>query len=202
MGEQLVRSAEGGVLDFSQGNQTLSISSDTPIKALEIKYRGSLTAQMTGYQMAQAPEQEFTHMLIYSLNPSQAQQNLSLIGLSSDFELLEIQAAFGDGQILTSYSVRTEQPKQFRVYPNFPNPFNPQTTIPYDLAQTGQTRIQVFDIQGREIRMLVDAPQSAGHYMVEWNGLTSDGLSVGTGVYFCRIMSGEQQAILKVMMLK
>jgi photosystem II stability/assembly factor-like uncharacterized protein len=73
-------------------------------------------------------------------------------------------------------------PKNFSLFQNFPNPFNPRTVIPYSLKSAGYVRIIAYDILGREVQRLVDQKQSAGEYEVDFMGKFT-----ATGVYFYRM---------------
>jgi hypothetical protein len=70
---------------------------------------------------------------------------------------------------------------------NRPNPFNPETTIPYRLATAGRVEIRVFDVSGRVVRSLVSSMKPAGVYDVRWNGQTDGGGRAASGIYFYRI---------------
>ncbi len=72
-----------------------------------------------------------------------------------------------------------------------PNPFNPATTIAFELAAPGQVSITVYDVSGRMIRSLVDGHLPAGMHEVTWNGRDRSGATVASGVYFYRLMAGE-----------
>jgi hypothetical protein len=79
---------------------------------------------------------------------------------------------------------------------NRPNPFNPETTIPYSLAISGRVQILVFDVAGRRVRTLVDRMLPAGNHVVRWDGKRDGGSRVASGVYFYRITypNGEMSA--------
>lgn len=70
---------------------------------------------------------------------------------------------------------------------NRPNPFNPETTIPYSLATKGRVVIRIYDISGRLVRTLADGPAEAGLHSAHWNGKTNEGSSTASGVYFYKI---------------
>lgn len=89
-------------------------------------------------------------------------------------------------------------PQEFRLMPNYPNPFNPSTTISYAIPRSGYVRLAVYDIMGREIEALVNGTQPAGHYRTSFNaeGLTS-------GVYFYQLsVDGNIVGTQKMLMLK
>ena len=78
----------------------------------------------------------------------------------------------------------------FALGQNYPNPFNPSTIIPYQLSAAGHVRLEVFNILGQRLAMLVDAEQSAGTYTAQWDGTDAAGRAVGAGVYIYRLSSG------------
>jgi len=83
-----------------------------------------------------------------------------------------------------------------------PNPFNPLTTIAFDLPQPADVKLAVFDITGRLVRVLVDEERQAGSHDVVWNGLNDRGRRVASGVYFCRLEAGPSADTRRLTMLK
>ena len=95
----------------------------------------------------------------------------------------------------------------FELFQNFPNPFNPSTTIKYSIPQSSQVVVKVFDILGNEITILVDENKPAGRYEVEFSakgGSASGGnaYSLPSGVYFYRIQAGSFIDTKKMILLK
>jgi len=84
---------------------------------------------------------------------------------------------------------------------NRPNPFNPETTIPYSLAVTGRVEIRVFDISGRLVTTLVNRIQMAGPHHISWNGKTDTGGRAASGVYFYRITYPNGEASAKKLII-
>lgn len=78
-------------------------------------------------------------------------------------------------------------PAVLRLYPCRPNPFNPRTTISYDLPEAGSLRLVVFDLAGRLVRTLVDGNLPAGSHEVAWDGRDATGRAVGSGGYLARL---------------
>jgi hypothetical protein len=70
---------------------------------------------------------------------------------------------------------------------NRPNPFNPETTIPYALASPGRVVIRVYDISGRRVATLVDRVEKEGPHAIRWSGSADRGGRVASGVYFYKI---------------
>jgi hypothetical protein len=82
---------------------------------------------------------------------------------------------------------------------NRPNPFNPETAIPYTLAVSGRVTIRIFDIGGRSIRTIVDSQQSAGPHVARWRGETDSGRNAASGIYFYKITYPEGNTASKKM---
>ena len=93
-------------------------------------------------------------------------------------------------------------PITYNLYNAYPNPFNPTTTIRYDLPLGTDVNLVVFDILGREIRTLVNKKQEAGFKSVKWNGRNDMGQTVSAGMYFYRIQAGSFSKVQKMVMLK
>ena len=94
-------------------------------------------------------------------------------------------------------------PSTFALHQNIPNPFNPTTTITYDVAAGGaHVSIAVYDAAGRLVRMLVAEQQSAGSHGVVWDGRNDAGATVSSGVYFYRMTSGKFTQSRRMVLLK
>ena len=82
----------------------------------------------------------------------------------------------------------------FVLGPNYPNPFNPSTLIPYELASSGYVRLAVFNLLGQRVATLVDGVQSAGAHRARWDGTDAIGQAAAAGVYVYRLLvDGAQQ---------
>lgn len=84
----------------------------------------------------------------------------------------------------------------------YPNPFNPATTIAYDLPSDSAVSIVIYDALGQEIRRLVSEQKSAGRYTVQWDALDNLGRGVGSGVYIAKVEAGQFSASQKMLLLK
>ncbi len=89
-----------------------------------------------------------------------------------------------------------------RIVGASPNPFNPATTISFELPEAGHAELEVFSVTGRRIRELVDTRLEAGPHSVIWRGDDRDGASVASGVYFARLCSGGREARARMVFLK
>ena len=93
-------------------------------------------------------------------------------------------------------------PQVYSLHQNFPNPFNPSTTIRYDLPEDAFVRLTVYDIRGREVAVLANGMKAAGYQTVVWNGRDSRGIPASAGIYFLRINTPAFHATKKMMLLK
>lgn len=88
-------------------------------------------------------------------------------------------------------------PAQFELYQNYPNPFNPTTTIRYGLPKDERVRLEVYNVLGQRVRVLVDVNQKAGYHSVVFSGA-----ALASGVYFYRITAGSFASTKKMLLLK
>jgi hypothetical protein len=93
-------------------------------------------------------------------------------------------------------------PEDFQISQNFPNPFNPVTSIAYQLPEKTEVNLQIFNLLGQRVRELVHATQPAGKYQVQWDGKNDRGEIVGSGVYFYQITTQAGQLTRKMLLVK
>jgi hypothetical protein len=84
----------------------------------------------------------------------------------------------------------------------YPNPFNPQTTIKFELAQPQNVQLEIWNARGRKIRTLVNQNLKAGTHQLVWNGDDSHGAGVASGIYYCRLQTEQNTFTKKMMLLK
>ena len=94
-----------------------------------------------------------------------------------------------------------ETPADFMLHSNFPNPFNPTTTISYDLSRAGQVALDVYDMLGQKVASLFEGGQAAGNYSYAWDGRDARGDVVSSGVYFYRLTLDGRTSESRVMTL-
>jgi len=93
-------------------------------------------------------------------------------------------------------------PKEFALSPNFPNPFNPSTTIRYQLPRQSLVRLIVYNSRGQIVRTLVNKEQSANYYSVSWNGRNDKGMKVSSGIYIYYFKAGRFETVRKMILVK
>ena len=91
-----------------------------------------------------------------------------------------------------------------RLIGNFPNPFNPETSIRFEVRGSRFVQIEVFNIRGQRVRTLLDGTREfpAGEHSVIWNGRDDSGMQVSSGIYFYQMRAGEYQSVRKMILLK
>lgn len=93
-------------------------------------------------------------------------------------------------------------PISFTLSGNYPNPFNPTTTINYSIPSDGNVKLAIYNIKGQKVKTLVTGTQSAGSYNVTWDGKDENDRPVSSGMYFYKLRSSGKTAVKKMLMLK
>ena len=112
-----------------------------------------------------------------------------------------VQSAFHEN-ILASYNDTESLFKTFMLYPNYPNPFNPTTTIRYNLLQSSLVNITIYDMMGRKIKTLINQSQDVGQRSIVWKATNDFGHPVSTGIYLYQIHAGDNIQTKKMIFLK
>ncbi|MDZ7288352.1 MAG: DUF362 domain-containing protein [candidate division KSB1 bacterium] len=115
-----------------------------------------------------------------------------------------IELVFIDQKQVAVNERMTEMPDVFKLYANYPNPFNPSTNICYELSEPSWVELTVFNAAGQKIATLVSERQNTGSHTVAWNGTLSDGTPAASGLYLCalraqsngRVQSASAQMLL------
>jgi len=115
-------------------------------------------------------------------------------GNQSDYSnFVEVAVLGVDGEII---------PAVFALYQNYPNPFNPTTQIKYDLPESANVTINIYDVLGRNISTLVNGLQNAGYHSLRWDAKNNIGEAVSAGMYIYTIQAGDYRATKKMVLLK
>ena len=115
-----------------------------------------------------------------------------------------LHGSFNDGQI-TVPATRDPPgttPSSFALHSNYPNPFNPETTIGFDISAPTDMRLEVFDITGQLQRILLAGRMDSGRHHVAWDGRDGGGRRVSSGVYFYRLRAGASNETRRMLLLK
>ena len=121
-------------------------------------------------------------------------------------------AVNGEGWYIDDLRVETENPVangenvaqtvRFDLHENYPNPFNPETTLRFSLPQPGSARLEIFNVKGQKVRTLLAGELAKGEHRVIWNGLDDSGRAAGSGVYLYRLSSAGHVQTRKMMLIK
>lgn len=111
------------------------------------------------------------------------------------------------GEIYLPDLVVYQIPMETELLNNYPNPFNPETWIPYRLAKAASVTLAIYDVQGTIVRRIEVGHQPAAVYVsrdkaISWDGRNNNGERVSSGVYFYRLEAGDYSAIKKMVILK
>ncbi len=107
-----------------------------------------------------------------------------------------------DASAVLSVDGRGLIPEVYALHQNHPNPFNPTTTLRFDLPEAGDVTILVYDLMGRAVARLVERRMEPGYHAVVWSGLDEAGRQVPTGVYIVRMESTKYTKTVKMVLLK
>jgi len=99
-------------------------------------------------------------------------------------------------------SVEVTAPKEYALKQNYPNPFNPETKINFSVKEHGRVRITIMNLNGQEVRTLVDKPYNAGFHLMTWDGRNDQGILLPSGIYFCHLRVNDFNQVIKMQMLK
>ena len=157
---------------------------------------------------SQATEEELQVVFAGSEAVSGPGELLRIAGVGpGDARLTRV--SFNGGQIGARWEEEAASiavPASFVLYPNVPNPFNPETTIRFTLARESQVRLEVFDVVGQRVLVLVEEQLPTGAHQVLWDGRGESGEPVSSGVYFCRLQAGyaegEFTQVRRMLLLK
>ena len=114
-----------------------------------------------------------------------------------NFKLMPDDLATDVGEVINVGTEEEGVPGSFALRQNYPNPFNPATQIEYSLPTTGKVTLEVFDMLGRSVAVLVNSEQAVGTYTVEF-----DASNLASGLYLYRLTAGSQVQVKKMLLLK
>ncbi len=140
----------------------------------------------------------------FALNPGESKTLSAAIFFGSDFQGLQASSlqAYNLNTLLSLPESAEDVPvRSFHLAQNFPNPFNPHTTIRFYLPVASDVTLEIFDLRGRLVTTLFSGQKMAGWHDLSWAGTASDGQTVAGGVYFYRMISGAASDTRKMLLL-
>jgi len=150
---------------------------------------------------------------IYGLTTAEMKNSANYIANGWDFEnIWAIDPDINDGypylrhdtiaEFLLSETDVTIAPVTSQLLGNYPNPFNPETTIQFSIAKSGIVTLDIFNIKGQLVCSLVNGYYSEGTHNVLWNGKDENGMGVSSGIYFYRLYTGDYTDTKKMLLVK
>ena len=139
-----------------------------------------------------------------SFTPSQAGFSSGLLRVISNDpvpDTLDIYLS-GIGEGVSGIEDIATLPKTFEVHQNFPNPFNPTTTINFELPRSSAVKLVVYNLVGQRVRTLVNSQIEAGRHRVIWDGRNDSGFSVASGIYIYRFEAENYSKVMKMILMK
>ncbi len=125
-----------------------------------------------------------------------------------DYQISSGTIYFDDYRIVQKYyNLKTDPespplPAQLKLYPNYPNPFNPVTHIEFDIPVAGMTTLTIYNLQGQAVNELIQGHLNLGHHQVTWNGTNHNGTPVSSGMYFCQLQTEYGQQLITMVFMK
>ena len=181
----------GVAIDLSRNSNTASAS-----HSITVSLPGSRRAPTSLSGIVLDPT------VLKTLDPEVLEAHLDILRAGSDGSLKYLQA------IALLESVLAEmRPEKTVLLANYPNPFNPETWIPYHLANASDVQISIYDISGALVRQLDLGHQRAGYYVnrsraAYWDGCNGFGERIATGIYFYQLQAGSESFLRKMVILK
>lgn len=195
--------------DLSDGYEVTEIDINT------VKLNNIVPANTSRYRIKDSQEGFTGKVLEVMFNRHDAFLTLGAVS-PGDIKIVEVSGQLSDGSLFqggTTITVQTLNaapkllPIEFALHQNYPNPWNPETWIPYQLPKSAQVRLTIYDLQGQLVKSVELGYQKAGLYTTKdkaiyWDGRNSQGETVASGIYFYQIQAGDFQAVRKMIMLK
>lgn len=174
-----------GIKEFRQKGEALKTVFDSDRERVVRQYTTLVDESEINSQLAWG-----IGMISRSSGQQQGASSLQLTGAVIDGKL------YGDTTVITNLNKRNSTPLGFRLYANYPNPFNPSTTIRYSLPAAQKVKLVVYDVNGRLLQTLVDSQQAAGSHSV-----TFDATNLSSGVYYYKLTNENGQTKSQKMIL-
>nr|HPH61728.1 FlgD immunoglobulin-like domain containing protein [Candidatus Syntrophosphaera sp.] len=111
-------------------------------------------------------------------------------------------SAHSDGGSLVSSDDPSVPALVTELQGNYPNPFNPETTISFSLKEAGPVTLDIYNVKGQLVRRLVDEALNSGRHSVVFDGRDANGEPVSSGMYFCQMRAGSYGATRKMILMK
>ena len=200
----------------NNGSYTLSWTVPKEARRIQIKYSDKQLVEWLGFDRKARTYQynPVTHQAYFAAmtlanvplpNAAGTQQSMTVANLPANKTYNFLAKAYIDKNLFTAVHDQPgnqPNPTQFRLWENFPNPFNPETSIRFDLPRAAKVTAIIFDSLGQEMVRLLDQPMNAGSHSLKWNSRNKIGQEVGSGIYFLRLQADENIATIKMLLVR
>jgi hypothetical protein len=174
------------------------------IGCIEFNSNGELWVAASNYNISKVFRYENETWSFFTGDDVPDDSPTDIIGVSPDGEVW-LRSEKGVWQLVpTITNVETDEsiPSAFIIIGNYPNPFNPSTTIEFTIPETGFINLGIYNIAGQKIRELVSDTMTAGSHSVLWDGRDESGTRVSSGMYMSRLVSGGNTASNRLLLIK
>ncbi|MDZ7374284.1 MAG: Ig-like domain-containing protein [candidate division KSB1 bacterium] len=179
-----------------------------PFHGVVIRWRTTRESGLVGFNIYRATSENGEYVRLNSRPiPPDPSRQYAFVDAKVDagrtyYYRLEDVSVSGKALMHDPIAVTVLLPRTFQVYQNFPNPFNPVTTIRFELPKDQRVRVEVFNVLGQRVRLLLDEHVEAGFHEVRWDGRDELGRDVASGVYYVRVHAGEASQVKKMLLLR
>jgi len=178
---------------YNTGNATLTISNISSTESV-------FSTNFSSYDLSPGDSQ-MVQVVFTPIESITYTGNLFVISNDSEMDTLIVPVS-GVGIMLARIELDAQLPHILVLYPNYPNPFNPVTTLRYDLPENAMINITIYDMLGRQVKTLINQTQDAGYRSVIWDATNDYGKPVSAGLYLYQIQAGEYIQTKKMVLLK
>jgi hypothetical protein len=182
-----------------------AFTADARDDGIRLQWRVLADEEVAGYRIYRKPSQraEFTAINHGRLLPAHTDSYTDGDVRPGTTYLYRLAAVSPDGTETVSRSIEARVPEQgYRLEQNFPNPFNPITTIRFYSPRGDRVRLVVYDVHGKSVATLFDGVSPGGEVELHWNGRSDAGTAAGSGVYFCRLQAAGRSITRKMLLIK
>ena len=195
------------------GYTDIVLSSAVELRGVEVKLSGSVSAIPTDllqsrFNIISSPGDEILTVAVVDLDGGEVLPTgeTSLFRLDGEYEVVSGEVSDNTHSVhsasVTGRAAGEDLPTSFALEQNYPNPFNPTTRIKFALPVAAQVKLEVFNVLGQSVAVLVDERLEAGYQVIEWNGRIEDDHLAASGVYFYRLRADSFVETRKMILLK
>tara|TARA_B100000029_G_C17311567_1_gene864592 strand:- start:220 stop:813 length:594 start_codon:yes stop_codon:yes gene_type:complete len=188
---------------FEERALSYSLPPKPPMGGMDIRFSNNNKLCITNECIIEVMNNSESLILKFDIKDGEVWEIVDVSGNArhcNDNQIIEFNADIE--QILLRRLIETQAPKTYALHSAYPNPFNPITTIRYNLPDEEFVMLTIYNILGRKVAQLVNNTQAAGFNSVHWDATDSMGRPVSAGVYLYQIQAGEFKQTRKMVLLK